>query len=271
MSQMIQDEELSKAAAHMDRLQDFLAARTEWAVKATDADNLVGLHEALVKAVKIGATPLMHSNAIAILRNPQIPEVRRLPESLVDGDRMRGFAHYVERLTPWLQAQSTKVVSEAGRGFLARLHKAAVATTLAVESILDNTGITYTGLIPAPGTVKAGEEEEVPTGAELEEEDEQDLIDVANISLTFEDTDETPVLQTFKGSVELTHEAKQALEGFLAAAKIKMPEAQMIRLERKIQGWIEGTPPDHVLTLKVSTMDMERRPYPVFVRKKHDL
>ena len=73
--------------------------------------------------------------------------------------------------------------------------------------------------------------------------------------LVLEDTERTPVLQTFKGAVELTLKAQQALGELLDQAGITHNSYQRNKLERKVLQWVQATPPGSVLVIRIGDLN----------------
>jgi hypothetical protein len=266
MTPTIRDDELHKVAGNFGRLREYFEARAEWTVKASDANALVTLHTALMAVIQIGLPPLMHENAVELPEELDHAPVKQLAERQIDGEKLHKFAAFSEKLVPWFLAQSGRGASDDGRKLLATVYKSLEGTTLAVEQIMDNTGVSYTGLLPEaaapPAKASAAAEEPRPPEPELAPCDSR---------LFLEDTEETPMLQEFKGQTELTFAATQAITRFLEEAEVRYDEGRLIRFQRKVLGWIEGTPPDHILVIKVSTLTGRREPYPSYVLKKRDV
>jgi hypothetical protein len=250
MTDQLDDTQLGQAAANLERLHDYFRSRTTWQVGDGGSHAAATLSATLERTCRDALQPLLAATGIKLPTAPPTPPQPDAPEGRLDRGRLDRFSAFVSQLGSWLMAQHGKAVSEAGRIHLLSIARHLVGTTTAVGEIL-----------------RTLEPDDSPGPSEADEPEVEHI----DTRLVLEDTEEAPLLQLFRGNIELTHEAKRAIHAFLAQARVSSRGADLIRFERKVQQWIEATPHGHVLVIKVSCLSGHPQTYPRYERKSASL
>jgi hypothetical protein len=269
MTVAINDEQLQRAVANIERLRSFFTSRTTWRVNSVAAKALASLHQALANTIQFVVEPMLRQYDIEPAKETAGSRAEPFPAGELEAHRLQRFTAFIDQFGEWLAAQTGKGVSDHGREHLRTLHGSLSTIAGAVEEILRCYGIDFSPLRPVASAKHISDQilEEA-----FEEDGEEDgpngvPVGLATSRLVLEDTEATPLIQTFKGKTELTHDAKQEIEGFLSEAGVGYQGSDLTRFQHKVRQWIEGTPQDHVLVIKVSALSGHPQPYPSYARK----
>jgi hypothetical protein len=249
----IQDEMLQKAAHNLERVQSYFESRTTWTVPQDSKGAVSALHLISMTMIQVALEPLLETNGLDLEPALTHRRVDQLPAAELDQDRLAKFSGFVEQLSDWFVAQSGNHASPTGKALLERIYRSVERTTLSLEALLKHNRLEFTPLRPPPPPAE-------PEVTELE----QGNVDAR---LILEDSETEPVLQTFRGNVELSYEANQAIDGLLEEAGLKYSPYQHDKFMRKVLQWVQATPQGHVLEIKISTLHGRREPYPTYNRK----
>jgi len=263
MTTAINDEELRRAACSLERLQAFFEARAHATIRDESAEALERLHLALVNAIEQGLKPVMLGNEIPPPPIPSRQSVEQRPGRCLDIGRLGKFAGFVDQLGDWYLAHASSAASDQGKRLLVGQFVALGATNLAVETILKNSNIRSARAQSAV----AGPVRENPSRDAVLPQEAEAPAEPVDTRLVLQDTAERHLLQTFKGCTELTPDARDELHAFLRAVGIEYQGAQMGKFERRVEQWIENTPPYHVLVLGISVLSGRRKPYAKYVMR----
>jgi len=245
MSGQITTQELEKAARNIERISEFLAVRRGW-ILASGADE--ALEDARKAAANLGEflTALMTARQIEPAAEvPSPPEP--LPSDEVSAARIAKFTDFLGQLRQWFAKRSDAEIPAAGEEAMRSIHLSLGTACTAIADIL-------AAHEAARAAAEAEAEEKI---ADLGPTVEVDR----SARLVLEDTAELPLLQEFQGIVELTPEAGETLDGFLADHKIEYSTYEQRRLQDKVLRWIESTPEGQVLVLKISGIHGRPEPY----------
>ena len=245
MSGQITTQELEKAARNIERISEFLAVRRGW-ILADGADE--ALEDARKAAANLGEflTALMTARQIEpAAEAPSPPET--LPPEEVSTARIARFTDFLNQLRQWFAKRSDAEIPAEGEEAVRSIHLSLGTACTAINGIL-------AAHEAASAAAEAEAEEKIAGLGPTVEVDR-------SARLILEDTAELPLLQKFKGIVELTPEAGETLDGFLAEHKIEFSQYEKRRLQDKVLRWIESTPEGQVLVLKISGIHGRPEPY----------
>ena len=253
------------ASRNLERMSGFIGERRGWLL-GTGGEMVAAYASKTTASLAVGISDLTDGRIELPSSVQQPPELE--PAAKLSADRLSKFADFMEQLRQWfalhgdaeLPPESDDIVHSmqvslavTSEALQLLLGPAALETTSMRESIRASGEMlsTLVGEIPpiaeAPHPEAAGEPEQL-TSDDLGPVAEVD----ANARLILENNDLCPLLQEFKGVVELTPEAKKLLDGFVAKQGIEFGEYETHRLHDKVLRWLEGAPADRVLVIKIS-------------------
>ncbi len=233
------DDDLRRAAANVARLGEYLVARRRWTVPGDARNALRATHGA---ADSLRAWLCDSYPQIASARPPEIA-TDPLPPQPLDASRLERMAAFLDQLEVWFESRTTQEPSPDG-----------------VEILAGMAGWLHGAVAAARDVLKAHPEPRAPTPPLETPEPPPD----APERLVLEDSDAEPLLQEFKGTVELTETARGLLGGFLAGYGVELSSSSRRQLDHKVLRWLESTPDGHVLVLKMTTLHGYFEPYPVY-------
>ncbi len=244
-------EDLAKAARNLERLAVFVGERRSWLL----ADGCEGPAMATRETAHSLADLLsgwfedLDDAAVAIIRPTPLE-----PASKISANRMSRFSEFLDQLYGWFESHQHGDLPDAAEEMVASIRASLTATANALTELLG----------PAAAFAEAAPAE-APPAQEAAPLTSPDLGPVAEVDmrarLVLEDTTETPLLQEFRGVVELTTEAKQQVREFLEKQGVVMEDNDLRRLHDKVLKWVEGTPEGRVLVIKISGLSGKPQPY----------
>ena len=243
MTHHLPDDDLRRAARSVARLSGYLVAHREWTVAAGSRNALEATHRA---ADRLRGWLCDTYPEVAAARPPE-QEAPARPTGVLEHQRLAPLAIFLEQLEAWFRSRAGYQLTAEGAAILA-----------------DMTGWLHGAVAATRDQLAAGADPE--TKAPMDRPDLEKPADAPE-RLVLEDTEETPLLQEFKGTVELTAEALDLVRGFLDAYGVQMPESSRRQLDHKVQRWLEATPDGHLLVLKMTTLHGHYEPYPVYVAR----
>ena len=229
-------EELEKAARNIERISTFIGERRDWIVgeggesKANDIrDNARAFAKLLVTKTSIEPDPDFKAMLPSKLE----------PSSKVSATRLAKFNDFLSQLRGWFLSQEDGSIPEDSDGAIQSIHGSLALVCAAVDNLLKP--------VMAP-------ERPPPTADDLIGEiDDSPVLEVDTTArLELEDHELKPLLQSFQGVTELTSEAKEILEEFIANQNIELETHELRRLHDKLLKWIEGIPLNQILVIKLS-------------------
>lgn len=255
----LQDELLAKAAHNAARLEEFFVAHRDWRAGPAGVASLQALRDALERALVGGLRPLLERHGVEEPRGGPDWCVTPLPPGELEPERVHRFGVFVQQLGDWFITLPEVQVSARGGELLAALACALSGTAAAVEQMLAAGG--QVASPPAPPAPEPSPALPTPRPARMTDAARQ-------ARLVLEDAEATPVLQTFKGAVELTFDAQQALTRFLEEAGVTFDSYQRNNLDRKVLQWVRATPHGSVLVIRVGDLNGAPEPFPTYAVKK---
>ncbi len=259
-------EKLAKTKANIDKLCRFFAARTSWRLaddaqpSALEFARAAGAVDRRLKGLvtAVGADPAP----------PERPQVEPVEDGVFSRARLDRFTVFLDDLDAWFGSHSAPPSSDEGiellRGMEATLagnlelidalvlppQRATPAST-ASSRVVDGpvtADAEFTPVAASPATHSGSGEP--PT------------------RLILDDTDERPMVQSFRGIKELTPECKELVDGFLAAWNLDYGEVRRKKLLQRLVRWIDSAPHGQALVIKISTMREPWEPYPSYVSRE---
>jgi len=253
------------ASRNLERMSGFIGERRGWLL-GTGGEMVAAYARKTTASLAEGIVELTAGRIEPPSSVQQPPELE--PSAKISADRLSKFADFMDQLRQWfalhgdaeLPAESDDIVQSmqaslavTSEALQLLLGPAVPETTSKKEPIFAAEESTSAPMDEIPAIAKAP-----PLEAAVEPEPltSNDLGPVAevdrNARLILENTDLCPLLQEFKGVVELTIEAKKQLREFIATQGIEFGDYETHRLHDKVLHWLEATPADRVLVIKIS-------------------
>jgi len=232
----ITKEELEKAARNIERISAFIGERRDWVVGEGGESQATAIQD----GVRALATMLAHHTGTQPDPDFKIKLPQKLkPSAKISANRLSKFADFIGELQSWLSSQDEAAMPEDCEEAVQKVHGSLALVNAAVESLL----------MPV-----VAEEPPPPKPTDLVGEiDDAPVLEVdLNARLVLEGHELKPLTQTFQGVTELTTHAKESLEKFLSEQKVTIEGQELRRLHDKLLKWIEGTPLNQVLVVKLS-------------------
>jgi hypothetical protein len=232
----ITTEELDKAARNIARISTFIGERREWTVGDGG--------EAMAHEIRANAHALTSVLVRATGMEPDPGFEATLPPKLeasaeISAVRLAKFNTFLSQLRQWFSSQDVGAMPRDCNDAVQAIHGSLAQVTAAVDSLQENA-------FGAPSSPSiAGAPDAEAAAAPLFEID-------TNARLILENSELRPLVQSFQGVTELTHEAKEILEEFLVQQKIEFDPHELRRFQDKLLKWIESTPLNQVLVIKVT-------------------
>lgn len=232
----ITNEELEKAARNIERISAFIGERRDWIVGDGGEEQANSIRDkartlATLLAENTGTQP----DSDFMIKLPAKLE----PSAKISANRLSKFADFLGELQSWFTSQNENAMPEDCETAVQKIHGSLALVNAAVESLL----------MPV-----VAEEPPPPKPEDLVGEiDDAPVFEVdLNARLVLEDHQLKPLTQTFQGVTELTTHAKESLEKFLAEQNVTIEGHELRRLHDKLLKWIEGTPLNQMLVVKLS-------------------
>jgi hypothetical protein len=229
-------DELEKAARNIERISVFIGERRDWIVGEGG--------ESQATAIQDGARALATMLAEHTATQPDPDFKIKLPPKMepsakISATRLSKFADFLGELQSWFTSQNETAMPENCEAAVQTIYGSLALVNAAVERLL----------MPA-----VAEEPAPPKPEDLVGEiDDSPVLEVdPHARLILEDHELKPLLQSFQGVTELTVHTKERLEAFLAEQNITFEGNELRRLHDKMLKWIEGTPLNQILVVKLS-------------------
>jgi hypothetical protein len=232
----ITTEELDKAARNIARISTFIGERRNWTVG--DGGEAMA-HEIRANAralasVLVRATGMEPNSGIEVILPPELE-----PSAEISAVRLAKFSTFLSQLRAWFSSQDVGGMPQGSTDAVQAIHDSIAQVTAAVDSLQENTF----GTPSSRSRSGALDETALP----------QPLFEIdTNARLILENSELKPLVRSFEGVTELTHEAKEILEEFLVQQKIEFDPHELRRFQDKLLKWIESTPLNQVLVIKVT-------------------
>jgi hypothetical protein len=229
-------DELEKAARNIERISAFIGERRDWVVGEGGEEQANVIRDkartlATMLAEKTGTQP----DPEFVIKLP--PKLE--PSAKISATRLSKFADFLGELQAWFTSQNEDAMPEDCEAAVQTIHGSLALVNAAVENLL----------LPV-----VAEEPPPPKPEDLVGEiDDAPVLEVdLNARLMLEDHELKPLTQTFQGVTELSNHAKESLEKFLAEQNVTIEGHELRRLHDKLLKWIEGTPLNQSLVIKLS-------------------
>jgi hypothetical protein len=265
MPEEITIQELEKVSRNLERLAEFIGARRGWTLASGDKTAATYAREAAESLSKEIAG--MTDGEIELPSSFNQPSLLE-PSGRVSAKRLSKFADFIVQLQQWF-ASHKNINLPAGSEESIRSIQGSLGGTSDALGLLLESAVLET-ISTTRSTVGAAESSSAPTidhpfavnVSQPEAADgpepltSVDLGPVADVDrdarLILDHTKELPLLQNFQGVAELTVEAEEQLDSFLAEQGVELGEYETHRIHDKVLRWIEAAPTGNVLTIKIS-------------------
>ena len=241
MTEQITGAEIAKAAHNLERLAEFVGVRRRWIVEQAG-------HSAAVRARKAGETIAemvcqMTGGEIAAPVGVEHPSALEPPAEISAG-RLARFADYLDQLCRWFEAHSNSQLPPETADSARSIQHSLAATGDALRLLLEE---------KAPAPEPSAEE---PTFSEPPPLTRPDLGPVVEVDrdarLILDHTWQNSLLQKRGHMMELTPATVKKLDAFFDEQSLELNRHEKRRLYEKVQRWVESTPNQRVLVLRMS-------------------
>jgi hypothetical protein len=265
MPEEITSQELEMASRNLERMSGFIGERRGWLL-GTGGEMVAEYASKTTTSLAQGIAELTDGRIELPSSVQQPPELE--PLAKLSADRLSKFADFMEQLRQWFALHGDAELPPESDDIVQSMQASLAVTSEALQLLLGPVAL-ETPFIKE--STRAAEElpsaptDEIPPMAEAPRPEavgepepltSNDLGPVAEVDpaarLILEDTDLCPLLQKFKGVLELTPETKRMLDDFIAKQGIEFGEYEMHRLHDNVMRWLEGAPADRVLVIKIS-------------------
>lgn len=280
-------QDLEKASKNLTRIEDFLFVRRQWKLEPSGHEELSNFDSAAERVVRT-IDPFLDAHGITVDWDDE-PSAEPLPTSTFDSVRLAKMCNFMIQLGRWFEEHSASTLERAAAptlgqvyGSLGRIRKV-VATIIGSSphrpsmpesqppsEHADNAAPVpppaadsepVSSVIPGVQTVAAGPRTEEPTIA-------AGPSGSSGGRLVLEDTEQTPLLQTFKGETELTPHARERLDAFFSNHGVTLSGYQLHKFEAEIERRIRSTPHGQVLVVKIGSIEGTPKPYFAYQAKE---
>lgn len=258
MTERITTEDLEKAARNLERLAVFVGERRSWILGNGCEEPALATRETAQSLADLlgGWSEDLDGEPVPILKPAALE-----PAGKISAGRMAKFSEFLDRLYGWFESHQHSDLPEAAEVTVASIRSSLSTTANALTELLGPAAAFAGGEPPAPAATAVDESEPADLGPLTS----PDLGPVAEVDmrarLVLEDTPEVPLLQEFRGVVELTTEAKDQVREFFAGQGVPVEGNDLRRLFDKVLKWVEGTPEGRVLVIKISGLSGKPQPY----------
>jgi len=243
MTEKITAAELTKAAHNLGRLADFVGVRRRWTLAEggdSPADNAQKASVAMAEIIC-----KMTAGEIATPVGVEQPSELE-PAGEVSTDRLARFADYLMQLHRWFEAHNGAELPVGSEDEVRSIQRSLSATADALKLMLEEKALESE---PKPEPRKKTLEEPEPlTRADLGPTIEVDT----SARLILDHTWQKPLVQKRGGILELTPDTVKKLNAFFGDQGFELDRHEKRRLYERVQRWIESTPNERVLVLRMS-------------------
>jgi hypothetical protein len=266
MTERITKNDLQKAARNLERLAVFVGERRSWILGQGCEGPAMATRETAQSLADLlsGWSDDLDGEAAGILKPAQLEPVGK-----ISAGRMTKFSEFLDQLFGWFESHQDADLPEDSEVTVAAIRISLTTTAEALTELL--------GPAAAFAATQPIDVADATSGDEVPEEafgplTSPDLGPVAEVDmrarLVLEDTPLTPLLQEFRGVVELTKEAKEQVQEFFAKQGVTVEGQALRRLNDKVLKWVEGTPEGRVLVIKISGLSGTPQPYSSYQSKE---
>jgi len=253
------------ASRNLERMSGFIGERRGWLL-GTGGEMVAAYASKTTASLAEGIADLTNGRIELPSSVQQPPELE--PSAKLSADRLSKFADFMEQLRQWFASHGDAALPPESDDIVHSMQASLAVTTEALQLLLGLAVLETPSQkepIFAAGELPSAPADEIQPTAEAPQSEgasepeppvSNDLGPVAevdpNARLILENNEVRPLLQEFKGVVELTPEAKRLLDGFVSKQGIEFGEYETHRLHDKVLRWLEGAPADRVLVIKIS-------------------
>jgi hypothetical protein len=273
-------QDLEKASKNLTRIEDFLAVRRQWKLEPAGHEALSTIDAAAELVVRT-IDPILDAHGITIEWDDQ-PSVELLPTSTFDSGRLAKMSDFMIQLGRWFEGHSQCTLERTAEPTLGQVYGSVGRIRKAVAKIIERSpyrqptqerrGLSEVNEDSAPTPLPVADSEPAsrvvpgtPTVAAGPRPAERTTAAAPPASsgarLVLEDTEQTPLLQTFKGETELTPEARERLDTFFGDHGVILSGYQLHKFEAEIERRIRSTPHGQVLVVKIGSIEGMPKPY----------
>ena len=265
MPEEITSHELEMASRNLERMSGFIGERRGWLL-GTGGEMVAAYASKTTASLAEGIAELTDGRIEPPSSIQQPPELE--PLAKISADRLSKFADFMDQLRQWFALHGDAELPPESDDIVQSMQASLAVTSEALQLLLRPTALETPSKkesVFAAGELPSAPTDQIPPIAEaprpeaarepepLTGDDLGTVADVdPNARLILENTDLRPLLQKFRGVVELTPDAKKLLDDFLAKQGIEFGEYETHRLNDKVLRWLEGAPADRVLVIKIS-------------------
>ena len=265
MPEEITIQELEKASQNLERLAEFIGARRGWTLASGGETAATYAREAAESLSKEIAG--MTDDEIEIPSSFNQPSLLE-PSSRVSAKRLSKFADFMVQLQQWFSSHKNIKLPAGSEESIRSIQGSLGGTSDALGLLLESAALETTSNTrstagaaessstltidrPYAATISQPEAADGPEPLTID-----DLGPVADVDrdarLILEHTEVRPLFHSFQGVAELTVEAKEQLDSFLAEQGVELAEYETHRIHDKVLRWIEAAPTGNVLVIKIS-------------------
>jgi len=223
------------ASRNLQRMSGFIGERRGWLL-GTGGEMIAAYASKTTASLAEGIADLTDGRIEPPSSVQQPPELE--PSAKLSADRLSKFADFMEQLRQWFVLRGEVDLPPESDDLVHSMQASLAVTSEALQLLLGHAAFETPSMKESSAAVA-----ELPS-APMEED--------PNARLILENTDLRPLLQKFRGVVELTPEAKKQLDDFVAKQGIEFGEYEMHRLHDKVLRWLGAAPADRVLVIKIS-------------------
>lgn len=256
---------LAKAHANVTKLCHFFAARSGWRL-ARDAErashDFVRAAEAVDRRLR---QLLAAANSSPSEARP--PKVAPVQDGVFDRTRLMKFTTFLTDLDAWFAAQPVPPTSPESVELLSEMEAMLAAILQLVADLTPPAEAPSSSDPPPLAATDFAIDEGGSDGGAIAAPSMADA-DSGLHQLVLNDTDERPMVQTFRGITELTPACKEAVDEFLSTWNIQFDDIKRKKLRERLVRWITSAPHGQVLVIKVRTLSEPFEPYPSYVSRE---
>lgn len=282
-------QDLTKAAENLTRIDEFLAVRRRWHLELAGYEALRDFDSAAELIIRT-IDPFLDAHGLTIDWADE-PSLEQLPTTKFDSDRLARMSDFMVQLGRWFQDHAEGTLEPAAGPALGQVYGSVGRIRKTAVEILDSSPYRQSvpdrrppsGLAenappePRPmadagpdSAIALGSRKVAPGPRQADQTATAGAPASSGARLVLEDTDETPLLQTFRGETELTPEARERIDTFLTDHDVDLSGYRGHKLEMELERRIRNTPDGQVLVVKIGTIDGTPKPYFSYQRKRQE-
>ncbi len=241
MTEHITNAEITKAAHNLERLAEFVGVRRRWTVAEAGRSSAKRARKA-GKAISELISRIT-GGEMASPTGVEQPSALE-PAGEVSVDRLARFAQYLDQLHRWFEARSGSQLPSGSEDTARSIQRSLAATDEALRLLLGE----------QPDEPKPEPEiEDFNKPAALTRPDLGEVVEVdRDARLVLDHTWQKSLLQKRGNIMELNPKTVKKLDTFFDDQGLELNSHEKRRLYEKVQRWVESTPNNRVLVLRMS-------------------